>query len=125
LEDRSDLWRLLATITVRKACHYLRDEARRNGQRATGTATQLLGRELDNICESRPSPDVAVQMADDVDWLLRCLQDSDLQAIAIWKLEGYTNHEIAAKMQCSRRTVERRVGLIRRTWCEVEAAMLS
>jgi DNA-directed RNA polymerase specialized sigma24 family protein len=34
----------------------------------------------------------------------------------LWKLEGYTNQEIAGKLGCALRTVERTLRLIRRIW---------
>jgi DNA-binding CsgD family transcriptional regulator len=34
----------------------------------------------------------------------------------LWKLEGYTNDEIAAKLGCARRTVERKLRVIRAVW---------
>ena len=36
--------------------------------------------------------------------------------IALLKLEGYTNEEIAEKLECSPRSVTRRLTLIRRLW---------
>jgi len=36
--------------------------------------------------------------------------------IAQWKLDGYTNAEIAQRLGCGLRTVERRLELIRRIW---------
>src|SRR5262249_35803221 len=35
----------------------------------------------------------------------------DLRQIALWKLEGYTNVEIAAQLGCTVRTVERKIAL--------------
>ena len=37
-----------------------------------------------------------------------------LRQVAVWKLEGYTNAEIAERQGCSLPTVERRLALIRR-----------
>jgi DNA-directed RNA polymerase specialized sigma24 family protein len=34
--------------------------------------------------------------------------------VAVWKMEGYTNEEIAGKLGCATRTVERKLFLIRR-----------
>ena len=41
-----------------------------------------------------------------------------LQQVALWKLEGYTNEEIAgpSMLDCAPRTVERKLAVIRRTW---------
>jgi DNA-directed RNA polymerase specialized sigma24 family protein len=46
--------------------------------------------------------------------------DDDLRALALLKMEGYTNEEIASRLGRSRATVERKLRLIRRAW-EAEA----
>ena len=37
------------------------------------------------------------------------LKDPGLRQIALWKLEGYTNPEIAAQLDCTVRAVERKL----------------
>ncbi len=44
------------------------------------------------------------------------LNDPGLRQIAFWKLEGYTNEEIAEKLECTLRTVERKLERIRAYW---------
>jgi DNA-directed RNA polymerase specialized sigma24 family protein len=44
------------------------------------------------------------------------LGDPILQSVATWKLEGYTNHEIAARLGCVTKTVERKLARIRGKW---------
>jgi DNA-directed RNA polymerase specialized sigma24 family protein len=44
------------------------------------------------------------------------LGEPELRQIALWKVEGYTNEEIAARLDCVPRTVERKVGRIRLLW---------
>ena len=44
------------------------------------------------------------------------LKKEDLVAVALRKLDGYTNDEIAAQLGCARSTVERRLRLIRLQW---------
>ena len=39
-----------------------------------------------------------------------------LRAVALWKMEGYTHEEIAAKLRCVRFTVDRKLKAIRRIW---------
>jgi DNA-directed RNA polymerase specialized sigma24 family protein len=39
-----------------------------------------------------------------------------LQDVATWKLEGYTNDEIAARLGCVTSTVERKLARIRTMW---------
>ena len=55
-------------------------------------------------------------MAEEFQLLLGMLGDQSVQSLALWKMEGYTTDEIAAKLGCVSRTVERRLRLIRRLW---------
>jgi len=61
-----------------------------------------------------PKAEEAAILAEEVEKLLGQLQDPRLREAAVWKLEGYSNAEIAARQTCSERTVERRFGIIRR-----------
>jgi len=40
----------------------------------------------------------------------------------LWRLEGYTNSEIAERLECTLRTVERKVERIRAYWESREAS---
>jgi DNA-directed RNA polymerase specialized sigma24 family protein len=44
------------------------------------------------------------------------LPDDELRQIALGKLEGYTNEEIATQIEVAPATVERRLRLIRKHW---------
>jgi DNA-directed RNA polymerase specialized sigma24 family protein len=48
------------------------------------------------------------------------LGDDTLRQVALLKLEGYENAEIAARLNCALRTVERKLNLIRALWAEEE-----
>ena len=48
--------------------------------------------------------------------LLGKLRDETLRQVALWRLEGFTTEEIADHLQCSVRSVARKLELIRRTW---------
>ena len=63
-----------------------------------------------------PTPEFAVEMVEAVDRLFKQLDDDELRQIALHKLEGYTNEEIASKIGCVPSTVKRRLRLIRKTW---------
>ena len=123
VRDRDDLWPLLVTLTVRKAADQVRRERRlkRGGGRVRGE--QELGRAdpesrgfLDEIVGREPTPELAAMMAEQYVHLLGCLADETLRRIAAWKLEGDSNEAIAARLGCGRRTVERKLGVIRTTW---------
>ena len=55
-------------------------------------------------------------MADECRRLLEELDDQQLRELAVAKMEGYKNEEIARRLDCSLRTVERRLRLIRKQW---------
>jgi DNA-directed RNA polymerase specialized sigma24 family protein len=115
LFDRDGLWRLLVVFTVRKAAHQLRDEARlkRGGNHAAAAGDDNL---LEQVVSREPTPEMAAEMAEGVRGLLASLGDAELEVLALWKMEGYTNDEIAARLDCAPRTVERKLRLIRSIW---------
>jgi DNA-directed RNA polymerase specialized sigma24 family protein len=63
-----------------------------------------------------PTLDPAAQVADECRRPLGLLRDESLRAVALWKMEGYTHEEIAAKLGCVRFTVDRKLRAIRRIW---------
>ena len=118
LADRDDLWRLLVVITAHKAIHLVRDAQRLN---CGGPPTQALNPDAEEAALSRiigpePTPEFAAQVAEEFQGLLDRLGDAGLRTVAVWKMEGYTNEEIAAKLDCAPRTVERKLQLIRHIW---------
>jgi IS30 family transposase len=58
------------------------------------------------------------QAAEEYRWLLKQLADDELRQVAQWKMEGYTNGEIAAKLDRAPRTAERRLLRIREIWTD-------
>jgi DNA-directed RNA polymerase specialized sigma24 family protein len=120
LDDREDLWRLLVCFTTRKAAHFLRDGGR---LKRCGRAVSEYSRrddsgeiDLELIAGEEPSPDFVAEMAEEYRRLLGRLGDETLRSVAVWKMEGYTNEEIAGKLVCVPRTVERKLRLIRAIW---------
>ena len=130
LFDRDDLWQLLVVIAFRKACDQVKHEARRQppngrvlhastlsavvGEDSGAIFTRLIGRE--------PDPEFAAQTAEEYRRLLEMLPTQELRDVAVWKLEGYTNEEIAAKLNGGEgravSTVERKLALIRKIWAK-------
>jgi RNA polymerase sigma factor (sigma-70 family) len=123
LRDRDDLWHLLAKITERKSVDLMRGQARkkRGGIRVRGESALRAAEGTcvtggwDQVAGIEPTPEYAAETADNVRHLLGTL-NPDLQQIALLKLEGYHNAEIAARLDCSLPTVERKLRLIRRLW---------
>jgi DNA-directed RNA polymerase specialized sigma24 family protein len=117
LDDRNDLWQILVLITVRKAIDLRNYEGRSSrGKGRVQSLTELSQKGLEQIAGSEPTPAVAAQLAEEYRRLMEQLGDSTLQNVATWKLEGYTDLEIAARLGCVTRTVERKLGRIRKMW---------
>lgn len=121
LEDREGLWRLLATITLRKSRERARSSRalKRGGSQAnssTRNADLETEIDLDQLPDDTPAPDLIVLMSEQCEALLHLLDDPELESLAVWKLEGYTNDEIAVRMGYTRRTVQRMLALIRQIW---------
>ena len=115
LDDRDDLWKVLFMITVRKAA-----DLRKAGERLKrggGQVVQSLSEEpFSEPVAREPDPAEAALLAEEVERALGALSDPMLRQIALWKLEGHTNQEIALRLGRSEPTVERKLRRIRETW---------
>ncbi len=128
LGDRNDLWRLLVTMTLRKAKkvaakhrrggrNVFRDQSPRAG---TGDDASAGGDwALEAMEAAEPTPAEAAVLNEELHRRLSALPEP-LRQVALWKLEGYTNDEIAApeRLNCTERTVERKLQLIRKAWAD-------
>jgi DNA-directed RNA polymerase specialized sigma24 family protein len=118
--DRNEIWKLLSTITVRKALKQIeREKTQKRGggrvhaesslaamahaQGGTFGLDQQFGavpsEEFDLICE-----ELLMQL------------DDEPRAFALMRLMGYKNREIAKIHDCTERKVERKLQLIRLIW---------
>jgi DNA-directed RNA polymerase specialized sigma24 family protein len=115
LASRDHLWRLLVVITSRKVYRLMRAEGRERSAPADGCV-------LEQVLTREPEPGFAAQAADECRRLMAILGDARLEAIARWRMEGLTPREIAARIECSPRTVERKLELIQTLWAgEIES----
>jgi DNA-directed RNA polymerase specialized sigma24 family protein len=130
LFDRDNLWRLLVVITKRKAYDLAQQERRQ--KRGAGQVLDEAAldqrfpdartyRGLEQLLAQAPTPDFAVQFAEEYQRRLAALGSAELRTVALWKLEGFTNAEIAAKLGCTSRTVERKLWVIRNLWAKERA----
>jgi DNA-directed RNA polymerase specialized sigma24 family protein len=53
---------------------------------------------LSNMLSREPEPALVIQAAEECRRLLAQLEDEQLRQIAQWKVEGFSNEEIAAKL---------------------------
>jgi RNA polymerase sigma factor (sigma-70 family) len=122
LDDRADLWRVLVTVTARKAADMIQHERRlkRGGGRvrteADLAAAALEAGGVGQAPAHEPSPEMAALVADECRRLFDILPDESLRQVARLRLEGYSDREIAASLGCGLSTVERRLRTIRGLW---------
>jgi DNA-directed RNA polymerase specialized sigma24 family protein len=122
LDDRDDLWRVLVTITARKAADLVQHERRlKRGGGHVRTEADLAAAALEaggigQAPAREPSPELAALVADECRRLFDALPDASLRRVAQLRLEGYTDREIAAELNCGLSTVERRLRTIRTVW---------
>ncbi|MDX1948408.1 MAG: ECF-type sigma factor [Pirellulaceae bacterium] len=126
LGDRDDLWQVLVVLTARKAADQMKHQFRqkRGGGVVRGESVfieKMNGEEralIDQVVGSEPTPEFAAQLTEECGRLLDLLNDETLRAVAIARMEGYSNDEIAAKMGVKTRTIERKLNLIRELWSQ-------
>jgi DNA-directed RNA polymerase specialized sigma24 family protein len=120
LDDRDDLWRVLVTLAQRKAADLLRRQRRlKRGSGKVATEADVVGPEvelLSLIAGTAPTPSFAATVAEEYRYRLDLLRDDSLRRVAVLKMDGYSNQEIAVQLGLGLRSVVRKLDLIRRTW---------
>jgi RNA polymerase sigma factor (sigma-70 family) len=122
LNDRDDLWKLLITITKGK----VNDRIQKAGRLKRGGGHELREADLaavegeptqfEEVIGSEPTPEFAAMVAEEYQRLLAALPDETHRKIAVWRMEGWKDEEIAEKLGCVRRTVGRKLQVIRNAW---------
>jgi DNA-directed RNA polymerase specialized sigma24 family protein len=126
LKNRDKLWGLLVVITRRKAVDELQRARRkkRGGGAVRGESafadnkSSADERGIEQVASNEPTPQIAVLMAGEFERLLDLLPDETYRDIALMKMDGYSNDQIAATIERHVRTVERKLDDIRSFWKE-------
>jgi DNA-directed RNA polymerase specialized sigma24 family protein len=111
-KNRTDLWKILVVITSRKIVDLITRDRRQPAGIPDGA---------DEIPDPRPSTEFHLtlkELLDSLDDPKYGSGDPPLRFVAWSKLEGYTNEQIAAMSDCTVRTIERKLRLIRSIWTE-------
>ena len=103
--SRAELWKLLVRITMCKVVNtaHRHMAARRDVRRetvsprdhASGGASQFPQWMLEHVDKTQPSPEEKSIVLEELNRLLQGLTE-ELRQIVLWKLDGFTNAEIAA-----------------------------
>ena len=129
LGGRQELWRLLVTIVLHKVARQRRAEGRqkRGGGRTRGESV-FIGREgeelrgIEQVLGDEPTAEMAVMLSENCERMLESLDDDTLRTVAELKLAGHTNEEVAERLTCTVRSVERKLNRIRSRWTELGLA---
>jgi RNA polymerase sigma factor (sigma-70 family) len=126
LNDRDDLWRLLVMITVRKAISQRKHQVQhKRGGGWNRIEADRMGKPtgpndagLEWLASREVPPEIATMMDEELRRLFDLLADERLRRIAQLRMEGHSGAEIATQLGCNRRTVTRKLELIRLRWAE-------
>jgi DNA-directed RNA polymerase specialized sigma24 family protein len=126
LKDRDSLTNLLRKITRDKVSDMVKAQQakKRGGGKVRGESfwqgtLDSNGDEggIARCPDNRLPPDLEASIKEESQRLLAALGDNLLQ-VALWKLEGLTNAEIATELDKSERTIERQLTQIRSIWSQ-------
>ena len=125
IEDRDHLWQLLTTIAARKTINRARyhDRQKRGGGKVRGGSVFEHDGSTTNLadymaCFDDPAKFVEFEMT--CQKLLGALPDDQYRQITLQRLAGYSNREIAGELNCSTRTIDRKLEAIRAIWADLE-----
>ena len=122
VSSRDDLLKIVLVIADRKAKKEIRKQmaAKRGGGGLRGdsvmTGMDGVGGGFGDVADRAARMTFDDVLSQECEELLDCLDDDVQRKIAVLKLQGYSNAEIAQTFGVVRRTIERKVTLIRKNW---------
>jgi DNA-directed RNA polymerase specialized sigma24 family protein len=122
LDGRDELWRLLTVITRRKALNVIRGALTKRAGEGKVVELDLV---LHQTLPEEPTPEQIAELLDEANQFLNVVlprHDGKLRVVALRKLNGEENAQIARQLGVSRRTVERKLELIRLLWESEESS---
>ena len=88
------------------------------GHSALAAAESSASARFDAVLAKGPSPATLAIWSEEYERLLKSLGDDVLCEIAQLRVEGFTLDEIAVKMNRAKRTIARKLELIRKIWLQ-------
>jgi DNA-directed RNA polymerase specialized sigma24 family protein len=121
-QNRDALWGLLAVITSRKISaqqrHFNRQKRGGGAVRGESAFAEFGDAGINAIAGNQSPPDELAAVSESCAQLLDALPDDTMKRIVLLKFQAATNAEIASELNCTERTVERKLERIRRIWME-------
>ena len=124
LDDRDDLWQVLFMLTTRKLIDQIEKDTtqKAGGGRVVHLSALRTGKDGSStrvdLPTAEPDPAEVIAMAEGLKRMLEVLGGGELQRVVVWRMEGHTNEEIAARLGRSVATVERKLKTIRTIYQE-------
>lgn len=120
LQGRTELWPLLVRIVMCKSINHTEREFadKRGGGTVRGDSAFAASgaKGFDAIATVEPTTESVVELCQLVEELMAKLENERLRRVAQLRLSGYANREIADKLGCAERTIERKLVRIRHHW---------
>jgi RNA polymerase sigma factor (sigma-70 family) len=114
LDDEYDLWRVLATITARKAIRQMRVHWKQSGE---GNRVDR-DHAIEQLLSPEPTPAEQAGMIEQFQRQLDALDDETLKQIVVMRMEGYDTNEIAERLELHVRSVQRKLKLVQSRWLD-------
>lgn len=124
IEERDDLWRLLATIAARKASKHQRKyfTQKRGSGNVRGDSvfqgpgdTRGIGG-IEQVQDSNPMPELTEHIFATCEDLLSALNNDKLRTTAVMRMQGFSNAEISEHLNCSVARTKQRIAMIKAQW---------
>jgi len=124
LQNRGQLWQMLVIITTRKILNSAKfhDREKRGGGKVKGASAIERGAEikmLNGLFAQNSDPAAFVEFELTCQELLNALPDEGYRRITLMRLEGFSNKEIALKIGCSSRTIDRKLDAVALVWADL------
>jgi DNA-directed RNA polymerase specialized sigma24 family protein len=130
INGNNELWKILATIVCRKISKQKRNinTKKRGGGLVRGESFFIAGNNendsnvhnsIGNNVKSHENPQFEIEFLDTCEKLYNILDDETMKNVARLIMEGYSIDEIASELGYVRRTIERKLKIIREKWKKI------
>lgn len=119
LNDRDDLWQVLLMLTERQAASQVRrNAAAKRGGNLAASSRAAPPDALAALSDPTPGQEFVAAFNDSLSRAVRRLTEEKTREVALLRMEGYENREIAERLEISLSTVERKLRVVRAVWEE-------
>lgn len=116
INDDEGLWPLLVVICKRKIANQYAYQNRAKRQSSKSKSIDAESGLIEELHSKEIQPEMLAEFNERLEHLFSILEKEPLKKIALAKVQGFTNEEIAVDMKCSLSTVERKLRTIRGIW---------